>query len=143
MCLSVVYRGKQKKEALAKLPDRMYCWKVMDEKFCSLWMQSGLLQYTVGEQVFPANTISGGKRLGYELPNYKGGGHFFRHRADAEEYKRWVVSYQLNPQIQIIRTIINKTDITNLGTDSNMNSGLTIVARKAIFPKYVGAKTNA
>ena len=29
MCLDTVYRGKQKKEALAKLPDSGYYWKVV------------------------------------------------------------------------------------------------------------------
>lgn len=29
MCLSVVYRGKQRRESLAKLPEKFYCWKYL------------------------------------------------------------------------------------------------------------------
>jgi len=35
MCLAVVYRGKQKKDALAKLPESGYYWKKVLKRFSS------------------------------------------------------------------------------------------------------------
>ena len=124
MCLSVVYRGKKKKEALAALSDSFYCWKVAavydrPKRYYSapIWRA----RYPVG--------------WGQTKPSYAGCGyqiawHFFLKKSDAVWFRR-------DHDEEIIRCKVKKRDVVAIGEQTwNCKKLSVIVAEWAWFPRY-------
>lgn len=119
MCLDVVYRGKQKKEALAKLPESGYYYKVVtvdDGKYYPICKNSGIA-YKAGENIT--------KRV-YGTEDYAKAYHLFKSWHTAE---KWFdhVSYE-----KLIKYKVDKKDIIHIGKQSN---GLCIVTTRFWCPK--------
>jgi hypothetical protein len=126
MCLSVVYRGKQKKEALAKLPDSFYVWKVVCRANGGGFVTDCELKPLYGGEVeFVANIIN--RKHRYKDQRYCGGGHFWMTRGAAE-------LSQLGDE-KIVRCRAKKKDVTSIGRQEGYR---VIVLKKATFPKWVG-----
>jgi hypothetical protein len=123
MCLSVVYRGREKKEALAKLPERFYVWKVMRKIRNGFQAPHQYIRYHGGKLKFKTNMIH---RFGSMA--YRGGGHFWRNRKRADRSAE-------NLGGVLARCYAKKSDITSIGTQSG---NTVIVLKKATFPKWVG-----
>ena len=124
MCLSTVFRGKEKKAYLAKLPDEITVWKVVYKHI------SGL--YTTDYKHFPLH--SGKVKFkqniiyrGLYSNNYRGGGHFFKTRAAA---RRWQSSYE-----RVIKCTIKKEWINTVGVQ---DGHVVLVVKRAMFPEFIG-----
>lgn len=121
MCLDVVYRGKQKKEALAKLPESGYYWKsvtLWDEEYWPpIWDNK---PYKSGW-----NTTK--KKYGYE--RYACAYHMFRYKDEAKQYGSYTD--------ETVRCKVDKKDIINIGTQNIGfgDQGLVIVTTRFWCPK--------
>jgi hypothetical protein len=130
MCLSVVYRGKRKKEALAKLPESGYYWKAV------LLNETNQYTPTVYQHrcVFIAgwnltNPVAADVDCG--CTTYKAAFHLFRTK---EAAKKWVDNYGwiYRSNIRYIRCKIEKKDIINIGEQDNE---LCVVTTRFWCPK--------
>lgn len=103
MCLDVVYRGKQKREALAKLPDEFYVWKHLMEDDDGYWTSSDSKKDRVfaGQMKAPylgpayRTPVRHGRPLTGQKA-YKSGWHAWRQKGEDEircrAFKRHIVS---------------------------------------------------
>ncbi|KKM72808.1 hypothetical protein LCGC14_1416800 [marine sediment metagenome] len=127
MCLSTVFRGKKKKEALAKLKDTIIVWKILHAPRASrsyyVTEIKGVHVYA-GKNKFRQNIII--KHFGRS--NYRGGSHFWM-----KKNGHWDILWGN----KLVRCTIKKSDINAIGTQ---NGHFVVVVKKAIFPKYIGKK---
>ena len=100
MCLNYVYKGKEKKEALAKLPEMVKCWKVV-RRF-----------HGDGKQYWPPIFNSQPYRAGWNVTKPRNWGlryrvafHAFLNKKDA---KKWA---NLGSAQTVIQSKTAKTDI--------------------------------
>lgn len=116
MCLNIIYEGKQKREALAKLPESGYYWKGVfresDGYYPPLMDLPFLAPYKAGW-----NTT---KRK-YEGEGYALCFHLLKEKKDAMAWGN-----------TCLRCIIKKKDIVAIGTQSGE---LTIVTKRFWIPK--------
>lgn len=132
MCLERVFTKKEREKVLAKLPEEFTVWKVIVddvdwnkyEDECRYTTDCRWLPIHAGEMKFVANIIYDRSRN----IRYRGGGHFWLHKKDADEWK-WA-DFE-----RVIRCRIKKEWITNMG---EQRDGIVIVVKKAVFPKYIG-----
>jgi hypothetical protein len=131
MCLERMFTKKERNEVLDKLPNEFTVWKVITDWGVGHRNMYGFDRYTTdcfhmpihaGEMQFKTNIIKGYGN------SYRGGGHFWLRKKDAEE---WIYG----KFEKIIRCKIKKEWITNMG---KQNNEIVVVAKKAIFPKYIG-----
>ena len=115
MCLYEVYRGKQKKDALANLPKSGYYWKKV------------LIRYGCSSGYYPPVMILPGNRP------YKVGWNTTKIKYDNEGYALCFHLYRNKKENETrIRCIIKKEDIVAIGTQWNE---LVIVTKKFWIPK--------
>ncbi len=111
MCLGIIYRGKQKKEALAKLPESGYYYKEVGKRsdgyYPPVMILPGNKPYKVGWNI---------TKLKYENLGYALGFHLWREK-----------KYYLG-----IRCIIKKKDIVAIGKQWG---SLCIVTKRFWIPK--------
>lgn len=122
MCLDTIYRGKEKREALAKLPESGHYWKVVrvdNEKYKPPCF-SGMGYYAVG---WNKTTRRGGAE-------YPVAFHLFPRKIDA---KHWLHPKDY-PNDKVIRCKVEKKNIIAIGLDED-NSGLCIVTTRFWCPK--------
>jgi hypothetical protein len=133
MCLDVVYRGKQKKEALAKLPDEFPVWKVL-----KMWLG----ELVTGDRYTPVD--SGELKAPYlgeldcgELdcePNgsYLAGWHAF---TDAESAS----TYRMGSE-EVVQCAAKKCHVREIGGQYVRSSALgqVVVLSHITFPKKCG-----
>lgn len=119
MCLDTVYRGKQKKEALAKLPDSGYYWKCLE-----------IIMGIYCTPVFFERIINGWNKtsgVGY---------HIFRNKADAQKYRDGFLT-TMREKIKLVRCKAKKRNIRQIGmqSGSRLETGLCIVTTRFWCPK--------
>ena len=140
MSLSV-YRGKQKKEALAKLPESGYYWKVVKVGwrggyFAPLLWQRGYfapLLFSVRHEAGWNITKKVYNNAGYALAY-----HLYRHKRDAERWKgAFCKTYY---PYKIIRCKVEKKDIINIGMQDGYTGAFVIVATRFWCPKPEGER---
>lgn len=133
MCLGTVYKGKEKKDALAKLPKSGYYYKVVKyEKFDydnqrkSDWFNDGKY-YPIFFDDNPFRSGWNRTEPKYVSVGYKVAFHLFRsyHKA-----KRWLGAHE-----KIIRCIIEKKDIVAIGKQSVDDRSSTVVTTRFWMPK--------
>ncbi|KKL27008.1 hypothetical protein LCGC14_2389470 [marine sediment metagenome] len=108
MCLNIVYRGKQKKEALAKLPENGYYWKVVVRlrgKYYSP-IHRGDGSYKYGWNSTPKKSNNASYYLAF---------HIWRTK-EAGMYAQNIMSTQNNNRKYLVRCKIDKNDIINIGS---------------------------
>ena len=124
MCLDIVYRRKQKKEALAKLPESGYYWKVVkfyDGKYYPpVYSEFG--SYKIGWNTTQPKSDYVGYLLAY---------HIFRTKAQARKMMHWVSCYS-GQKKAIVRCRIKRKSIINIGVQDN---GLCVVTTRFWMPK--------
>jgi len=124
--LNAVFRGKEKKEALAKLPESGYYWKVVTAEggkyypFC--------IRHTHGAFKVGWNTTKRGRNCGKYTYAY----HLCRDKSAAE---MWLSPKEYKDDI-VIRCKVKKKDIIHIGEQD----GLCIVTTRFWCPKPKGAK---
>lgn len=118
MCLSHVYKGKEKKEALAKLPEMVKCWKVVRR---------------LREQYWPPIFDSQPYRAGWNVTKprrchlrYKVAFHAFLNKKEAENWANKGFGQK------VIQSKTEKKDIVAIGEQNNR---LTIVTKRIWIPK--------
>jgi hypothetical protein len=121
-----VYRGKKKKEFLAKLPEKVVVWKVM-EKLDGRYYPPFYANraYQAGKNTTKAICANAGYKVAY---------HSFRQKHAAELWNNW-------PRHKVVRCIVPKKSITAVGTQwigPVTGSVPVIVSTEIICPKYVG-----
>ena len=121
MCLSTVYRGKEKKEALAKLPESGYYWKCVTSRGWGYIAPCYGTRYKSGWNYVEA------KRGGQE--EYPVAFHLFRTKAGLIAWLRWVGR---DKKDKIVRCKVEKKDIVAIGKQS---SDLCIVTTRFWCPK--------
>lgn len=124
MCLSVIYKGKQKAEALAKLPDVVTGY--------SMTMKYKERYYPVCQQMntpFVAGRNEAIQCQVEPIPNryYQAGFHRYLSRRAA---RLWVGD-------RIMSCKIHKKDITAIG---EQQGALCVVAKQITCPQYCGKK---
>jgi hypothetical protein len=123
MCLGIVYRGKEKKDALAKLPKSGYYWKLVvlfDNKYIPpIFSEYG--SYKNGWNSTHQKSECAGYFLAY---------HLFRYKKDAKKMMYWVSAFKKKKVI--VRCKVRKKDIINIG---RQDMGLTIVTTRFWMPK--------
>lgn len=117
MCLDIIYQGKQKKEALAKLPESGYYWKTMSvgangRYYPICFALPNQESYKTGWNKTSPKYI----RQGYNVA-------FHVHRTK-EVAKGW--------RGTVIRCIVKKEDIVAIGTQ---NGDICIVTKRIWIPK--------
>ena len=142
MCLARVYRGKERKEALAKLKDVITVWKVLlppDEEMDYYYTDCRSWPVYAGEVKFKQNVINKDGSFAWG-PKYRGGGHFWLTREAAIEWKEMDCYMSGNKDTEIykhVRCTVRKEDINAIG---EQGGHVVVVVKKATFPKYVGEK---
>ena len=127
MCLNIVYRGKQKKEALAKLPESGYYWKAVRVNTKGRYTP---LFWNKHKSFRTGSNKTKGCYCGVE---YKVAFHLFPNHKEAKVFAG--VSYV------IIRCKVKKEDIVALGKQnfypytSDVRQLLTIVTTRFWCPK--------
>ena len=135
MCLDTVLRGKEKKVALAELPDTITVWKVLlkpgwNEKEKGNYVTDWLLfPVYAGEIKFTQSHLKGF----VDCLSYRGGGHFWLTKKGAEDWMGL-----RNSTEKIARCTVKKPNINAIGFQSDFP---VVVVKKATFPKYIGEKT--
>ena len=137
MCLDVVYRGKQKKESLAKLPDEFPVWKMvrvdLNGKYRPLVFGTTTIQLYCGEMVAASGR--------YPVPSYKLGWHANPSRSGTREFARangWstAIPEQYDAQaFQIIKCLAKKKHIVAIGSQ---DGHVVVVLSHITFPKKCG-----
>ena len=123
MCLDMIFRGKEKKEFLAKLPDEITVWKVVYKCSNGSYVTDCLrLPLHSGEVKFKQNLIRQS-----HARRYRGGGHFFKTRAAARQW-------ELNCD-RVIKCTIKKEWINTIGMQDKR---VVLVVSRAIFPEFIG-----
>jgi len=144
MCLQNVFIKSDREEMLAKLPEEFTIWKVVNDYGRNhkhvAFPFPGKYRYSTdckcipvhaGEMKFETNGIP------YCLnKRYKGGGHFWLHKKDAEDWRDG------DSHERVVRCRVKKKWITNVGIQDVYGIDRTvIVTSRAIFPKYIGQVT--
>lgn len=128
MCLDTVYRGKQKRAALAKLPESGYYWKAVKQintVFYPIYKQQGI-PYKTGMNTTKAKFD--------KYANYRTGYHLYRNRNDAN-----TIVY--GGGRKSVRCKISKNDIVAIGKNNILiDNGLSIVTTRFWCPKPKGVK---
>lgn len=123
MCLSVIFRNKQKKEYLAKMPDEVIVWKVVHKRVDGSYITDCKhFPLHAGEVRFTQNIIH---RV--RSSNYRGGGHFFKTRKAAKVWGQFAAD-------RVIRCTTKKVWINTVGTQ---RGATVLVVKRAIFPDYI------
>lgn len=124
MCLGLVYRGKKKKEVLAKLPEMVTCWKIVQRrgnqhgsKFVPEWY--------AGNSLFLAGWNTTKPFLGYQY-KYEIAFHAFRTKKAAE---KWRGDYK---HTYLVKCKTRKRDIVAIG---KQRDNLCIVTKRIWIPK--------
>jgi len=151
MCLERKYTKKGWEKILAGLPEEFTVWKVVvdhgmeyKEKWCESRYITDCRTLPVygGEMKFKTNIIPVYTTYAAQIASncafsdisfhagfsYKGGGHFWLHKKDAQNW----VEY---PYQRVIRCRVKKKWITTVG---EQGGGIVIVVKRAVFPKYIG-----
>ena len=122
MCLNIVYRRKQKKEALAKLPDMITCWKVVQKqgnqhgsRFVPEMYKRSSLFLTGWNVVEPYMSYNSGYRVAF---------HAFQTKKGAEDWKGY---YK-----HIVKCKTRKKDIVAIG---EQRGHLCLVTKRIWIPK--------
>lgn len=141
MCLSVIYKGKQEKEALAKLPDVMTGWATVRKE--------GGKYYPYFSDVYSFAPLHAGINKAQFAParkkriSYQAGFHRLLRRKDALNYG---LCSPWNSATVVRACKVKKKDIIAIGTSESMNSErenyLCVVAKQITCPKYCGKKAN-
>ena len=125
MCLDIIYKGNQKKEALAKLPKSGYYWKVVvlsDGKYYPpIFSEYG--NYKSGWNSTQPKSNYTGYLLAY---------HLFRNKKEADKMKRWVSVHGKEKKKIVTRCRVKRKDIINVGTQGK---DLCIVTKRFWIPK--------
>lgn len=123
MCLDIVYKGKQKKEALVKLPESGYYWKTVNQhgkvkgRYYPICFSLPECQpFKLGWNTTKPKYIGRGYRIAFHLHKTK------------KAAKTWIGT--------TVRCIIKKKDIVAIGTQYlGGENHLTIVTKKFWIPK--------
>ena len=130
MCLTTVYKGKQKRDALAKLPENGYYWKAVCYEHDKYKPQEmvGCDAYKIGWNKT--------KAIKYEYNSYRIAFHIFRNKKDAEE---WRIGYNMftRKHIKVVRCKVEKKNIVAIGLQSGvkLRYGLVILTTRFWCPK--------
>ena len=122
MCLSTVYRGKEKEEALARLPVSGYYWKVVT-------VAGGKYHPLCNNEEIPYKIGWNTTKRTYGAEKYAVAYHLFRHEADAEYWLDFTWE-------RLIRCKVEKKDIIHIGIQTD--GGLCIVTTRFWCPKPKG-----
>lgn len=135
MCLSVVYKGKQKREAIAKLPEKFWVWKraKFDGAVCRPTTFSHKCDaYYSGRQkasyLGVARCVDDPRRSA----GYRAGWHCYRRRDDAAQW--------LTLQDTMLRCQARRRDIIAIGKQNEGDKGVTIVLSHLTFPAKCGRR---
>lgn len=118
MCLEIIYKGKDKKKALAKLPESGYYYKRVFFDRGHYWP---LLQRLACDRPFKIGWNQ--TKPHYVAAGYNAAFHLHRTRKDAELWSSG----------QTIRCIVEKKDIVAIGIQCGKY--LTIVTKRIWIPK--------
>lgn len=131
MCLDVVYRGKDKKEALAKLPDEFPVWKVLWRTENGQWVTDTCRAFCrAGEQ--QADFLGMSKSAYPEDPRYRCGWHAFLRRKGAVGWMDGVTGAG-----HIVRCMAKKKHIRTIGIQTGH---VVVVLSHITFPKKCGVR---
>ncbi|KKN51507.1 hypothetical protein LCGC14_0621990 [marine sediment metagenome] len=123
MCLDIVYKGKKKKDALAKLPESGYYWKLVvlrNNKYRPpIYSEYG--SYNIGWNTTTPKS---------EFESYLLAYHLFCTKSGARSMKRWVPAFYGTKVI--VRCKVRRKDIINIGLQGKH---LTIVTKRIWIPK--------
>ena len=125
MCLDTVIRGKEKKAFLATLPDEIVVWKVVVLTNTGYETDCRYVPLHSGEMKFKQNVI----HIRF-CSLYRGGGHFWLHKKDAEGW-RDIGGFD----DRVVKCRIKKEWINTIGLQCGI---MVLVVKKAVFPKYIG-----
>lgn len=129
MCLSIVYEGKQKREALAKLPKSGYYWKAVVSSVGARFYRGpffgGYYKYGWNKTIPTKGRLISKYLLAY---------HAFRGKKDA---LLWIGS---RSWMKLVRCKVERKDIGNIGTQSTGSLAgkpqvLCIVTKRIWMPK--------
>lgn len=123
MCLDIVYRGKQKKEALAKLPESGYYWKRL-KRYINHYYP--LIKKLPGDKPFRKGWNHTKKK--YVGVSYAVAFHLHRHRRGAQSWPSGAWSSD-----EIVRCKVDKKDIISIGEQCG---DITIVTTRFWCPKF-------
>ncbi|KKN01497.1 hypothetical protein LCGC14_1127260 [marine sediment metagenome] len=135
MCLSVVYKGKQKKEFLAKLPDVVTAWGVVSKGGREYVSICNNFRFVAG--------INEAEQVEVEIETdsikYTSGFHRLLSRKEAEECFGKLYSSEEIHSCEILKEdIIACGEQASFVTATKQGSHPVIVAKRAKFPKYFG-----
>ncbi len=127
MCLDTVYRGKQKRDALAKLPESGYYWKAVrtdNGRYAPTAYFNNSNHFVSGW-----NTTGTPRWDGYPL-----GFHLFRAK---NEIKSWANIFGWSNSVKYLRCKVEKKDIVAIGKQHVLSRliGLCIVTTRFWCPK--------
>jgi len=134
MCLTVIYRDKQRQEALAKLPEKFVVWKVAETRngqYYSLSYGSKDGPWRPGRR---KAGYSGPARvyLSRKLAGYQSGWHAFRSHKEAATCSGVVV-----------RCLAEKKHILAIGQQWISSDNVTVVLSHLTFPTKCGKRTKS
>lgn len=129
MCLSEVYSKKEREKALKDLPNEFTVWKVLKKNGPGNY-ETDCMRSPVyaGRVKFKQNVIRV-IGIGFSLPSYRGGGHFWMDKQAALVWRIPVKGEVIVP------CKIKKAWIVNMGEQDCCR---VVVVKKAVFPKYIG-----
>ena len=121
MCLDVVYRGKQKREAIAKLPEKFPVWKVCTKR------NGKYYPWVIGEYDEDYRLFAGRQKAKSDLPSC--GFHAFLTKETAERFAT----------APIIECVARRRDIRQIGHPNWLDS-VGVVLSYCTFPKKCGQR---
>jgi hypothetical protein len=130
MCLETIFRGKEKKEMLAKLKDTIIVWKALkkpDKKRPFYQTDCRHVRVYAGENKFKQPII-----CHHRSGTYRGGGHFWLTR---EAARNWCNN--MPRKEAVVRCTIKKEWINSMG---RQNKYVCVVVKKVVFPARVGRR---
>ena len=119
MCLSIVYKGKEKKEALAKFPETGYYWKVVT-------FIDGKYYPSVYKYSEPFKTLNVKKKPLYRGMGYNLAFHIFRYKKDAIAWRGWLDD-------RVVRCKVKKQDIVAIGTQRIFGMQKLVIVTKRFW----------
>lgn len=134
MCLSHVFRGKKKREELAKLPDTITCWKIVHRqgnqhgsRYFPEYRSRYFPEYRHGSSCFLAGWNKTKPFMKYSC-GYMIAFHAFRTKKAAKE---WMGRFLSN--LYVVKCKTRKKDIVAIGEQYDNN--LCIVTKRIWIPK--------
>ena len=121
MCLSLVYKGKEKANELAKLPNMITCWKTVLRQ----GNQYGSIYYSCYRSWKYSIGLNKTKPFWNIYPQYKIAFHAFLTKRDAQKYKS-------DRYESIVKCRTEKKDIVAIGKQAGK---LVIVTKRIWIPK--------